>query len=143
MVCLIEFHVVNAFFHFQQVRAPADYRLVFSSPAGCSPSDCDFFIGIDTNTANPDFLDIYMEGSTQGWVAVGFSDSPNMVSTKSLLELLHIISSICQNSSYIHVMLPCRPLFPPPLYNFYIFCYSISPTLFHCAYAVRCRCCRV
>ena len=62
-----------------QVRAPTDSRLIFRSPANCDPSTCDIFVGIDTNTGNPGFLDIYMEGNAQGWVAVGFSDSPNMV----------------------------------------------------------------
>ena len=62
-----------------QVRAPQDYRLVFSNPANCDPSTCDIFVGIDTNLGNGGFLDIYMEGNAQGWVAVGFSDSQNMV----------------------------------------------------------------
>lgn len=69
-----------------QVRAPADYRLVFSSPANCDPSTCDIFVGIDTNTGNPDFLDIYMEGTTQGWVAVGFSNSQSMVLDIQILD---------------------------------------------------------
>ena len=63
---------------FLKVRSPADYRLIFSSPAGCAPSACDIFVGIDNNT-NPSFLDIYMEGNAEGWVAVGFSDTRNMV----------------------------------------------------------------
>ena len=62
-----------------QVRAPTESRLIFRSPANCDPSTCDIFVGIDTNTGNPGFLDIYMEASTQGWVAVGFSDSMSMV----------------------------------------------------------------
>ena len=62
-----------------QVRAPIAYRLIFRSPSNCDPSACDIFVGIDTNTGDARFLDIYMEGNAQGWVAVGFSDSRNMV----------------------------------------------------------------
>ena len=43
------------------------------------PSACTTFIGIDTNAGNSDYLDIYMEGTTQGWVAVGFTRTANMV----------------------------------------------------------------
>ena len=38
-----------------------------------------FFAGIDVNTGNPDYLDIYIEGDAASWVAVGFTDTPNMV----------------------------------------------------------------
>ena len=62
------------------VRAPEDYRLQILSPTGCSRASCDLFIGIDTNTGDDGFLDIYMEGTAAGWVAVGFSETPNMVS---------------------------------------------------------------
>ncbi len=62
------------------MRAPEDYRLQILSPTGCSRADCDLFIGIDTNTGDNGFLDIYMEGTAEGWVAVGFSETPNMVS---------------------------------------------------------------
>ncbi len=62
------------------VRAPENYRLQTLSPTGCSRASCDLFIGIDTNTGDDGFLDIYMEGTAEGWVAVGFSETPNMVS---------------------------------------------------------------
>ena len=62
------------------VRAPEDYRLQTLSPTSCSRASCDLFIGIDTNTGDDGFLDIYMEGTAAGWVAVGFSETPNMVS---------------------------------------------------------------
>ena len=62
------------------VRAPEDYRLQILSPTGCSRASCDLFIGIDTNTGDDGFLDIYMEGTAAGWVAVGFSDTASMVS---------------------------------------------------------------
>ncbi len=62
------------------VIAPEDYRLRILNPDGCSRASCDLFIGIDTNTGDDGFLDIYMEGTAAGWVAVGFSETPNMVS---------------------------------------------------------------
>ena len=56
-----------------------DYDLIFRDPANCSPGQCTIFVGIDTNAGNSDYLDIYMEGESQGWVAVGFTATPNMV----------------------------------------------------------------
>ena len=72
-------------------RSAEDYRLQFRSPEGCNISDCVHYIGIDTNIGDNDFLDIYMEGTAAGWVAVGFSETSSMVSllnvtlTESLL----------------------------------------------------------
>ena len=43
-------------------------------------SKCDVFVAIDTNAGDPAFLDIYLEGTADGWVAVGFTDTPDMVS---------------------------------------------------------------
>ena len=63
-----------------QVRAPGDYRLIFRNPPDCAPSECDVFVGIDTNAGDSSYLDIYLEGQADGWVAVGFSSSPSMVS---------------------------------------------------------------
>ena len=76
------------------VRAPEEYRLQILSPTGCSRADCDLFIGIDTNTGDDGFLDIYMEGTAAGWVAVGFSDSANMVSCMCPCHIA-IIFAIC------------------------------------------------
>ncbi len=62
------------------MRNPANYRITARNPAGCEVADCSVFVGIDTNVADPRFLDIYLEGNARGWVAVGFTDSPSMVS---------------------------------------------------------------
>ena len=70
-----------------QNRAPLDYRLRIRDPPGCAPSECDLYVGIDTNTGNAEFLDIYIEGNAQGWVAVGFSDSRDMVSNIDVIIL--------------------------------------------------------
>jgi len=64
--------------------SPEDYRLTSRVPAGCTPTvDCSYFVGIRTNT-NSSFLDIYLEGDSEGWVAVGFSSSANMFSADVL-----------------------------------------------------------
>jgi len=49
------------------------------SPEGCDPAQCDIFVGIDTNAGNPQYLDITLQGNSQGWIAVGFSATQNMV----------------------------------------------------------------
>ena len=62
---------------------PEDYRLTSRIPAGCTPTmDCSYFMGIRTNT-NSSFLDIYLEGVSTGWVAVGITSSANMVNWTS------------------------------------------------------------
>ncbi len=61
-------------------RSPDAYGLQVVSPSGCTRVDCDLFIGIAINTGDNGFLDIYMEGTAAGWVAVGFSDTADMVS---------------------------------------------------------------
>ena len=53
--------------------------MILRNPPGCAPSECDVFVGIDTNSGNSDFLDIYLEGQADGWVAVGFSATSSMV----------------------------------------------------------------
>ena len=65
-----------------QTRSGKNYNLVFREPVGCEPSACDIFVGIDTNQGNSSYLDIYMQGNSQAWIAVGFTESPNMVSMK-------------------------------------------------------------
>ena len=62
------------------MRELEDYRITARFPEDCVVSECDFFVGIDTNDNDMDFLDIYIEGEADGWVAVGFSPTRNMVS---------------------------------------------------------------
>ena len=54
--------------------------MTFRDPPDCVVSECDIFVAIDTNAGDPNFLDIYLEGTAEGWVAVGFTDTPSMVS---------------------------------------------------------------
>ena len=63
-----------------QVTAPEEYRLTFRDPPDCVPSQCQVFVGVDTNSGNSGYLDFYLEGEANGWVAVGFSATPSMVS---------------------------------------------------------------
>ena len=74
-----------------QSRAAEDYRLTFRVPSNCIPAqsqrECAVFVGIGTNTGNSSYLDIYLEGQADGWVAVGFSKTSDMVS-----NLKHAIS---------------------------------------------------
>ena len=56
-----------------------DYRLIFQSPPNCTVSSCEVFVGIDTNLGDPSFLDIYLEGEADGWIAVGFTKIASMV----------------------------------------------------------------
>ena len=58
------------------------------------------FIGIDTNTGNSSYLDIYIEGESQGWVAVGFTETPNMeyrVEKNSCLTAIIIVFIRCDS----------------------------------------------
>jgi hypothetical protein len=54
--------------------------LTFRDPPDCVVSECNVFVAIDTNAGDSAFLDIYIEGEAEGWVAVGFTDTPSMVS---------------------------------------------------------------
>ena len=68
-----------------QIRAPGDYRLRYHNPVNCDPNNCTYFMGIDTNEGNPFYLDVYLTAEIDGWVAVGFSESPDMVCSDSLI----------------------------------------------------------
>ena len=69
---------------FLQSTDAAGYRLRRRDPDGCDPDDCDYFLGVDTNSGNSSYLDFYLVGEATGWVAVGFSPTANMVSGHSL-----------------------------------------------------------
>ena len=55
------------------------YRLSHGIPHGCVQSTCDFFVGINDNSIDKNTLDFTLEGKAKGWIAVGFSKTPNMV----------------------------------------------------------------
>lgn len=54
-------------------------RLTRRTPAGCNPEDCEYFMGIATNTATDEYLDFYLTAEIGGWIAIGFSDTANML----------------------------------------------------------------
>lgn len=59
----------------------SNYRIAVGFPTGCgqSSSKCDYFLGINTNSKSSSSLDMTLVGKASGWVAVGFSKTPNMV----------------------------------------------------------------
>ena len=40
---------------------------------------CDVFVGINGNSKDSSMLDFTLEANAKGWVAIGFSKTPNMV----------------------------------------------------------------
>ena len=64
-----------------QSEDPSDYGLTRSIPSGCVPdTDCTYFAGLRLNPNDSSYLDVYLASNAQGWVAIGFSDTPSMVS---------------------------------------------------------------
>ena len=55
------------------------FPITFRVPDGCDREDCTFYWAMGPNSANSNYLDIYMEGTTEGWMALGFSDDKIMV----------------------------------------------------------------
>ena len=48
-------------------------------PEGCRDRECDYIVRIQRDEQDNNLLLFKMEGDAQGWVAVGFSPTPNMV----------------------------------------------------------------
>ena len=80
------------YYHYVQVVDPVDFRLTLRDPPGCEPASCNVFVGIATNQGNDQYLDFYIEGQSGGWVAVGFSESQNMVSLCVCVMLVQCVS---------------------------------------------------
>lgn len=59
----------------------SDFRISLELPKGCEDlsEGCDFFLGINTNSEDDSFLDFKLEGKSKGWIAVGFTKTPDMV----------------------------------------------------------------
>ena len=62
-------------------RNDSEQRIALSLPGDCrdSTEDCFLFVGIDTNREDRSYLDFTVEGKAGGWVAAGFSKTPDMV----------------------------------------------------------------
>ena len=54
--------------------ADAQYTFQVGSPGA------DYYLAVRTNSDNPQYVDILLEGDADGWVAVGLSDNRLMVS---------------------------------------------------------------
>ena len=59
-----------------------DDAFVLRRPAWCSLPDatCDFFAAVRRSPENAAYVDFYLEAAGAGWVALGWSTSPDMVS---------------------------------------------------------------
>ncbi|KAL5487380.1 hypothetical protein EMCRGX_G019974 [Ephydatia muelleri] len=64
--------------------ANAVYRFTATNPPNCVQSSCDYFLGIRTNDNDPTYLDFMLEGSTTGWIGVGFAPAQAMASADVL-----------------------------------------------------------
>jgi hypothetical protein len=62
----------------------SSFPLIFKSPSDCDRQDCSYYWAMGNNTANPQYLDIYMEGNVDGWIGVGFSQDMLMGNTDVL-----------------------------------------------------------
>ena len=62
--------------HIMQDR---DYNLEFGLPHGCTKANCTYYVAMGPNAEDDKFLDVYLQGTADGWVAVGFSHTTLMV----------------------------------------------------------------
>ena len=70
---------LNIIFFFIQ-SALSSFPIIFRTPTDCVRDvNCTFYWAMGPNTANSDYLDVYMEGTAAGWMAVGFSENQIMV----------------------------------------------------------------
>ena len=72
--------IAYVFIHPTQYNV-STYRWSQGVPNGCSQHKhtCDVFVGINSNGKDSNVLDFTLEGKAKGWVAIGFSKTPNMV----------------------------------------------------------------
>ena len=66
----------------------------------CREHECDFYLAFRQNTDNSTYLDFDLWGKTTGWVAIGFSLTPNMVSHLNTHTHTHIRT--CSHASSAH-----------------------------------------
>lgn len=55
------------------------YRLTHRVPSWCDQAFCDYFMGIRSDSADKNRLEFTLEGKAEGWLAIGFTKSPNLV----------------------------------------------------------------
>eukprot|EP00731_Ephydatia_muelleri_P018004 Em0011g44a len=71
----------------------AVYRFTATIPPNCI-SNCDYFLGIRTNDNDPTYLDFMLEGSTTGWIGIGFTKTGSMAAADVLGCIVHLASSV-------------------------------------------------
>ena len=60
---------------------PLDYPLFRRDPEDCDANvNCMYFLGLRVNEGDDAYLDVYLSGMADGWVAIGFSEDRRMVS---------------------------------------------------------------
>ena len=64
-----------------------DYKLEFGLPLGCAKDNCDYYVAMGPNAEDSEFLDVYLQGTAEGWVAVGFSHNQQMVCVCRLISI--------------------------------------------------------
>ena len=81
------------------------FPIVFRAPNNCEREQCTFYWAMGPNTANPQYLDVYMEGTAAGWMAVGFSDDQMMVNSNCFIQNIVFIDIITmKNNHYEHIV---------------------------------------
>ena len=56
-----------------------DYNIEVGLPPGCTKDNCMYYVAMGPNAEDGEFLDVYLQGTVEGWVAVGFSLDQMMV----------------------------------------------------------------
>ena len=85
--------------------ASSSFPIVFRAPNNCEREQCTFYWAMGPNTANPQYLDVYMEGNATGWMAVGFSDDQMMVNSNCFIpNIVFIDITTMENNHYEHIV---------------------------------------
>ena len=61
------------------IKALGYHSFSFGIPEDCTGSNCSYYVGLNVNEENPNYLDIYLEGDAASWIAIGFSLDQYMV----------------------------------------------------------------
>ena len=73
----------NISLNLKQSQRPANLNL--------TQPHCNYYVAMAPNENNKEFLDIYLEGSQVGWVAVGFSLNKRMVSIECQYAHIYLL----------------------------------------------------
>ena len=75
------YSVTNVFLlsNISPMQQDTAYRLTHRVPWWCDQEVCDYFVGISSDSADKNRLDFTLEGKAEGWLAIGFTKSPDVV----------------------------------------------------------------